>query len=133
MFTLSYAKENNAITGFQPLSNSATNKTLLSPQNLINQHTIAAIISVPVDVFKWWSMQYNFTGIWQQNNAIYQKAPVKINQMNFNINSTQSFRLPKEFSMELSGFYQSPSLNGISLGRDFGAVGCWNKKETGKQ
>ncbi len=129
LFTLSYTKENNAITGFQPSSDSTTNKTLLSPQNLINQHTIAAIISVPVDVTKWWSMQYNITGIWQQNNAIYQKVPVRINQMNFNINSTQSFRLPKDFSMELSGFYQSPSLNGISLGKDFGALDVGIKKK----
>jgi hypothetical protein len=54
-------------------------------------------------------MQYNITGIWQQNNAIYQKAPVRINQMNLNINSTQSFRLPKEFSMELSDFINRPA------------------------
>jgi hypothetical protein len=128
-FSLSYTKEDQAITGFQPSTDSTTNKTIFTPQNLINQNTVSAILSVPINVTKWWSMQYNITGVWQQINALYKAAPVRLQQLYANINGSQNFRLPKDWSLELSGFYQSPSLNGIFLSKGFGSLDLGIKKK----
>lgn len=128
LFSISYSKEDHAITGFQPSSDSVSNKTILTPQNLVNEKTIAGTLSVPVQAAKWWSMQYNITGIWQQINALYNNTPIRIQQLNVNINSNQSFKLPKDLSVELSGFYQSPSLNGIFAGSAFGSLDIGIKK-----
>ena len=132
VFSASYTNENNSITGFQPSSDSVTNKTILTAQNLKSLKTMAVILSIPVDVTKWWSMQYNITGIFQQINALYQKVPVRINQANLNVNTSQTFKLPKEVSIEMFGFYQSAALNGIFIGRPYGTVDIGVKKKLPK-
>jgi hypothetical protein len=129
LFSLSYSVEAHAITGFQPNSDSATNKLTLSPQNLRNQKLISAIISVPVNVAEWWTMQYNFTGIWQQINAFYHDEPVRLSQINYNITSNQNFKFSKSWSATLTGFFQSASLNGISIVKPIGSLDFGIKKK----
>jgi hypothetical protein len=74
-------------------------------------------------------MQYNFTGLWQQGNALYKTVPVIVRQANFNINAVERFTLPKDFSIELSGFYQSTSLLGIYRTHPFGSVDVGVRKK----
>ncbi len=71
LFSLSYSKENNAITTFQPYTDSLTNKLILSAENLINQKTASVVIAVPVTITKWWNGQLSPTALWQQANALY--------------------------------------------------------------
>jgi len=131
LLSLSYTKEDQAITGFQPAVDSVTGKTILSPQNLVNQKIVTVIISIPLQVTSWWSMQYNITGLGQQVNAIYKNAPVSLEQVNMNITASQKFTLPKAWFFELTGFYQSPSLNGIFLTKAFGSLDVGIKKNLG--
>jgi hypothetical protein len=44
-------------------------------------------------------------------------------------NSSHSFKLPKKFSLELSGFYNSPAINGIRKVSAIGAVNIGLRKE----
>jgi hypothetical protein len=131
LFSLSYTKEDHTITGFQPEIDSVTYKSVLSPQNLVNQKILSAVLSIPVTVSKWWSMQYNITGLVQQVNALYKGAAVRLEQANVNINSTQKFTLPGAWTIELSGFYQSRSLSGISVLRAYGSLDVGIKKNLG--
>lgn len=132
VFSISYSVEKNAITGFQAEIDSNKLTTILRPQNLENQKTISAIISIPVKVNDWWNMQFNITGLWQQVNAIYQKEPVRLSYANINIYGSQQFKLPKNFSLELSGFYQSKSLSGLSTVKPFGTLDIGLKKKLGQ-
>ncbi len=127
----SFTKENNAITFFQPTVDSASNKTINKPENLDHQKSAAVVISVPVTAAPWWSMQYNVTGTWQQVNTFYEKEPVKIAKKNISINMTQSFTLPANFTVELSGFYSSPSLNGITVVKSMGLLDFGIRKKLG--
>ncbi|MDI3322172.1 outer membrane beta-barrel family protein [Pinibacter soli] len=113
LLSVSYSKETNSIAGFQPKSDSTTNKLLLSAQNLNNVKTVSVILSLPFNVTKWWVMQLNLTGLWQQINATYKGDPVSADQINYNINASERFTLPKNFSLEISGYYQSKFLGGI--------------------
>ena len=128
LFSLSVSHEANAITGFQPQSDSISNQVSYTPQNLRNQKMASAIISIPVIVNHWWSMQYNLTGNWQQVNAIYEKMDIRISQANLNLNLNQRFTLPKNYYLELSGFYQSPSLNGVFKRKAYGSLDLGFKK-----
>ena len=74
-------------------------------------------------------MQYNITGIFQQINALYRTVPVRINQANVYINTSQTFKLPKDVSIEMFGFYQSAALSGISVERPYGTVDIGIKKK----
>lgn len=129
LFSVSYSREDNAITGFQPKSDSVNRKIVFTPENLDNQKTISAILSIPLTINKWWSMQYNTTGLLQQVNAFYKGDPVQFEQFNFQININQNFKLPKNIAIELSGFYQSPMLNGIFLTKQSGTVDLGIKKK----
>lgn len=128
---VSFSKENNAITFFQPTVDSVSNKTISKPENLDNQKLVAVALSVPVKVATWWSMQYNITGTWQQVNAWYEKERVRIAQKNIRVNMTQSFTLPANFSIELSGFYNSRNLNGIVMIKPMGSLDFGVRKKLG--
>ncbi len=58
-------------------------------------------------------MQNNISGEWQQLNAFYKGTPLTISQPNFRLNSTQSISLPKNYSIEVNGNYQSAGFFGM--------------------
>ena len=122
LLSLSYSKEDNAIVGFQPDPDSLNGKTVFSPQNLLNKKVVSAIFSIPVTLNNWWDMQYNISGLWEQSNLFYQKKRLRLNQFNYRVNVSERFKLPKQFSIELSGFYQSPAIDGILIGKAIGSV-----------
>ena len=62
MLNITYTNEKNSIAAFQPHIDSIKNKSTLYAENLINQETVSAVISLPVEAAKWWIMQYNITG-----------------------------------------------------------------------
>ncbi|WP_276500123.1 TonB-dependent receptor domain-containing protein [Terrimonas pollutisoli] len=121
-FSVAFAKEDHAIAEFQPTVDSVTNKTIVTAENLKNKKLVSAVVSIPVSVSKWWSMFYNITGLWEQVNAIYKNEPVHLENKNINIYMSQRFNLPKDFSIELSGFYLSRSLRGIAMNRAMGKL-----------
>ncbi len=131
LLQVSFTKEDNTITFFQPTVDSTSNITINKPENLDHQKSVVVMLSVPVTVAPWWSMQYNVTGTWQQVNAIYEKEPVRIAKKNISINMTQSFTLPWDFSVELSGFYNSSNLNGLSVIKPMGSLNFGLRKKLG--
>jgi hypothetical protein len=133
LFSISYSVEKKAITGFQAEIDSTRLITILTPRNLENQKIVSAIISLPVTVNEWWTMQFNITGLWQQVNAIYQKDAVRLNSGNINIYGSQQFKLPKKFTLELSGFYQSKSLSGLAIVKPLGMLNMGLKKKLGQK
>lgn len=116
VFSFSYTYEADPISNFAPRIDPATNKQTLAAENQKNQKTLTAVISFPLTVSKWWNMQNNAIASSQVLNAFYLGSPLVIRQKNFNINSIQTFILPKNFTIELSGFYQSGGLFGIYKG-----------------
>ncbi len=129
LLSLSYSFDDNAISGFQPQSDSVSNKVIVMPQNFINQKTASLVLSLPFSVTKWYEMQYNITARWQGINALYKSARVSITQTNFIINGNQRFTLPKDFSLEISGYYQSPMLFGLGRSKPTGSLDAGIKKK----
>ena len=122
MLSITYTDEKNSIAPFQPHIDSINNKSTLYAENLINQETVSAVISIPVTAAKWWIMQYNITGAWQQSNADYEDSLISLDQLSLNFNASQRFILPKDYSIVLSGYYQSPSLAGIYESKAYGSL-----------
>ncbi len=118
-FSVSFTNEEGSIANFQP-TNSNNNKEIFSAQNLDITKTFNLSIGLPFTINKWWNMQNNIQGNWQQINASYAKGPFTIVQKNYSLNSSQNFILPKNYSIELSGFYNSKALFGASVTKPFG-------------
>ncbi|MGE5106477.1 MAG: outer membrane beta-barrel family protein, partial [Sphingobacteriales bacterium] len=119
VFSVSYTKEDGSIANFQPKT-STNNKQILAAENLDNIKTLNISFSLPFTINKWWNMQNNLQGNWQQINAFFSKGPFSIEQKNYSFNTSQNFILPKGYSMELSGFYQSKALFGAYVTQPFG-------------
>jgi len=115
IFTLSYTHEDNTIESFQTQRIDTINNMLyLSARNFKYEQFATASFSLPFTVTKWWSMQNNINFDWKQVNTVYNDAPVQLAVFDYSINSTQHFNLPKDFSIELTGFYMSPSYFGTA-------------------
>lgn len=128
-FAITYSKESNSIQAFQPKVDSVLNKQVLSAENIRSLKTLNASISVPITINNWWSMQYNFTGTWQEANADLKSGPLRVSKTNWAVNGNQRFTLPKNWSAEISGFFQSADLFGVYVQRPAGLLDVGIKKK----
>ncbi|MBC7947743.1 MAG: outer membrane beta-barrel protein [Chitinophagaceae bacterium] len=133
VFSLTYSIESNTIARFQTEVDVSTNKQTLRAQNLDETRLLTASLALPFNFNKWWTMQLNVIGSRQEVSAFYNKEPVKLSLANFNVSGAQTFKLPKDYTLELSGFYQSPSLFGISRFRGLGRIDVGAQKKLGKK
>ena len=67
-------------------------------------------------------MQNNFTWILQRLKTLYEGQQVDITQTNYKINSIQNFTISKSISAEISGYYQSRSLEGVYVSEPMGSL-----------
>jgi len=131
VLSVSYTKEDGSIANFQPKV-SKDNKQIYASENLDNIKTLNISISLPFTITKWWNMQNNIQGNWQQLNATFSKGPFSVEQINYSFNSSQNFTLPKNYSVELSGFYQSKGLFGATVFKSFGMANFGLQKRFGE-
>ncbi len=122
IFSVSYSYETNTITNFTPSVNPVTNVETLAAANQKSNTIWAAALSVPVNVNKWWTMQYNVIGNSQALEGSVSGKAVTIKQDYLQLTSQQSFSLPKDYTVELSAFYSTKSTFGIFTAPAFGEL-----------
>jgi hypothetical protein len=132
IFSLSYSHDKDAIARFQSRIDPVTNKQYIAAENLNNIKTLSASFSLPFTITKWWNSQNNLNGRAQEVNTVFDGSEVQIRQVNFQLSSSQNFTLPKNFSIELSGFYYSSGLFGLTKFDPFGAVNFGLQKKFGE-
>lgn len=81
--------------------------------NLEDQHNYSLSVGAPVTITEWWSTYTNMTAAYTKNKADYGDGKlVDLNAKFVNIYSQQTFKLPGNFTLEVSGWYNSPSIWG---------------------
>lgn len=130
IFSVSYTDTKDAFSMFQPHIDSVTNKVVARTENMDGDKLVSALISLPVTVNNWWNMQNSVMGIWQRLDVLYLKEDVRVNQKYFRLSSSQTFILPKDFSIQLSGFYQSSGFLGMGILEPFGSLDFGVRKKT---
>lgn len=111
LLSLEHTHENNAIQYYQPVLYEGTNQQVFTTLNLNYKNTSSLVLSIPIDFTRWWTMNVNILGVRSQ----LETQELEKRDLNYyRINMSKNFKLPADFSIELSGFYQSESLNGIS-------------------
>ncbi|MEO6730802.1 MAG: outer membrane beta-barrel family protein [Ferruginibacter sp.] len=128
VFSISYTREDESIAGFQPKVYKG-NKQIFAAENLDNIKTVNISLSLPFTITSWWNMQNNLQGNWQQMNAVYKKGPFRVEQKNIAFNSSQNLVLPRNYSAELSGFFQSKGLFGAAVIKARGALNAGIQKK----
>jgi outer membrane receptor protein involved in Fe transport len=133
VFSLSYSIETASIARFQVDVDLATNKQYMRAQNLDKTRMLNASISLPLTITKWWSLQSNIMGTYQRVNAFYKNEPKDISMGMASISAAQTFKLPKDYVLELTGFYRSAGLSGIAQIQGLGRVDIGAQKKLGKR
>ncbi|PWV55942.1 TonB-dependent receptor domain-containing protein [Chitinophaga sp. S165] len=129
IFSLLFSRDDHPIARYQLSESPAANILYVSPQNLVYQNNITFQTTLPFKVNNWWDMSYSFTGGLRQFKADHTLQPVTKSYFGYSLNFTETFKLPANFSAELTGWYNSPFYNGtIKVGR-MGTVSAGVKKE----
>ncbi len=77
-------------------------------------------------------MSYGFVGGWRQFKVVHTVQPVEKTYFGYSLNFSESFKLPSNFFMEISGWYNSSSYDGSKKVEGFGALNAGVKKELKK-
>ncbi|OQP41108.1 hypothetical protein A4H97_14145 [Niastella yeongjuensis] len=129
ILSLAYSYEADPITNFSPMIDSTTNKETLAAANQDNRQTVTISLLLPVTFTKWWNMQLNISGSFQQLKGWYNNAVLSIDNKNFLLSGQQNFILPKDFTFALSGFYRSAGLFGIYKTKGVGSLDAGLQKK----
>jgi hypothetical protein len=130
---VAYSYESDPITNFSPKIDSITNKETLAAENQDNRQTVTVSISIPVTITKWWNMQANLSGSFQEIKGWYNGVPISIDNKNLLFSGQQNFILPKDFTLSLSGFYRSAGLFGIYKFKALGSLDAGIQKKLVKK
>jgi hypothetical protein len=120
--TLAYSRIKDVIVREVPKQIAEENKTFITTENLDHQDNLSLTVSMPIPVTKWWSLQTNLTGVYNRYQTFYQGELYDVNQINYNIFANNQFRLPKGWSAELSGFYNSRAVYGFFMVQPQGMI-----------
>jgi outer membrane receptor protein involved in Fe transport len=105
ILSMSYSYMDHPINN-QPELDEKTNRLVNTVTNGSNFQMVYLNLSLPFKITKWWNSQNNLSGSWRQSNNFYKKK-IKQETIGFFANITQTFTLPKNISLELSGWYNS--------------------------
>ncbi|MEO7312218.1 MAG: outer membrane beta-barrel family protein [Chitinophagaceae bacterium] len=129
VISLGYTYEAQSIASFQTEVNAASNQQYIIARNLTSTQIVFGSLSLPISITKWWFSQLNLNTTWQNVKADYKQKSLAVSKFDYNISGFQSFTLPKDYAIELSGFYQSATLFGASPSRPFGSFNAGIQKK----
>ncbi len=115
--SFSYSRTNDFFTRITDTVN--TSASFITFVNLANQQTWNLTVSYPFSPTEWWSIYSNVSAYRVKNVADYGDGKtINVDANVFSLFSQHTFSLPKDFSIELSGFYSSPGIWGGNFETD---------------
>lgn len=112
IFSVQHSMDNDVIAQFQPTLHEETNTTFLRTENIDHRQTVSIIVAFPLQLTSWWETQNNFTANYQKVNSELNGEAYAVDQTGIQVVLTNSFTLPKKYTIELMGYYMSPSIMG---------------------
>lgn len=128
-FSLLFSKDDYPIARYQLTQKPAGTLLYISPQNPAYQNNLTFQANLPWKVNNWWNMNYGFVGGFRQFKLDHTIQPVKKTYFSYTLNFNQTFKLPKNFSVEFSGWYSSLFYNGSVKLEGLGMLNAGIKKE----
>ena len=110
--TLSYSRTKDVAVQFIT-QNDATSVTKQTNENLNNLNNLSLNVSLNFNPVSWYRTNNNFTGFYNKYERKALSGNMSKEQASYNINSINTFVLPQNYSIELSGFYNSKTVYGL--------------------
>ncbi len=111
--SLTYSDTRDMITQISQ-QNDSTRIINVIRKNLGRAQNYSANVYVPIEVTKFWKMHNNVSVYFNKfDDSNLEGAAFTANKIAYNLNSSQSFTLPKDFAFEVSFWLNSPRINGV--------------------
>lgn len=112
-FKLAYSRTNDKITRLIGPDDSDPRANFISWDNLATQEVYSFNASIPVTINKWWDAFFNASANYTDNQADYgNNAIVDVQNYGYTLYQQHTFKLPKAFKGEISGYYSGPGVWG---------------------
>ncbi|MCU0339791.1 MAG: TonB-dependent receptor family protein [Spirosomaceae bacterium] len=132
--SLGYSRINDVIANQIPKQIASENKTFITTENLDHQDSYNLTVSLPLPIQKWWMMQSNISAFYNRFRSFYYGADLDVSQFGASVFVNNNFTLPKGYTAELSGFWNSPTQYNLLQARAQGQISMgvaksfWNRK-----
>lgn len=120
--TIGYSRISDMISNEIPGQNAEENILYITSDNLDKQDNATFTISAPIPVRKWWNIQVNAGAVYNRYKSFYLDALYDVVQFSWNGYMSNQFTLPKEWSVELSGWYNSKTIYGFTVAKPQGMI-----------
>lgn len=111
--SLEYSHTKDPIAPFQPEIDLVNKRQIFRSQNLDYQKIYSINLSIPWIINDWWDVQLNSGSFYIQLRTAHLEENTSLDFFNFTANLTSNFKLPNNYSAELTGGYQSKRNFGI--------------------
>lgn len=119
---LSFRYELDPILRYQITSNTSKDIGISSPQNLDYQKSINLFLGYPIQIANWWKLLLNTSTSLRNYRVSYSLKPTEKTFVFQSFNFSQNIQLPKNFEIELSGWYNLPFFEGTNKLKGFGVM-----------
>lgn len=133
IISLQYSHSRKEIVSYQPENDSQSENLIYRAQNLKYANTIGVTNSYSFAVATWWEVQSTLTATYQTAQTSHLPDNAGFHLYGLNANVTSIFQFPKNFALEISGFYQSRLLAGIAEYLPQGSLNAGIQKKMGEK
>ncbi|WP_435357901.1 outer membrane beta-barrel protein [Emticicia sp. SJ17W-69] len=112
----------NPILRYQITANATKDLGISSPQNLDYMKSLNLFVSYPWQITQWWKFTLNSLTSLRNYKVSYSLLPAEKRFVYQNLNISQQIKLPKNYEIELSGWYNFPYFEGPNIIKAFGAA-----------
>jgi outer membrane receptor protein involved in Fe transport len=131
IMSLRLTHSRNEIVTWQGEQDQDTNNFTFRSQNLKYLNTLALMNSYSIDLCSWWKIQSNVTIQYQVAETSHLQNNATLSIYGLNAYMLHQLKLPKAFSIEVSGLYQSKSRSGTAQYLSFGSLNAGVQKNFG--
>lgn len=112
VLSVSYVSEVDVTTSIFT-QNDQTKESVSMPENLNSAHYLSVSSGGSFNIAKWWNANLQLAAAYKDLISPIQGADFKNSGYNWSGNMENYFNLPDKWRLSLSGYYSSPSVNGI--------------------
>ncbi len=123
-FTYTYKNAYSFFIGYENLNNNYTHlifqddSTKISTYRASNfkvRNNLNIGVNINKELFKWWTISYSAQYTFFKYNSIVNNSPFIVTSHKFNISLDNTFILPKDFTINVFGFYTSPHYDATDI------------------
>lgn len=116
-----------------PMVDPVTNRQLNVPDNLDLEKVAGINMSVPWHPTAWWEVNNNLFANYREINFELESLPLQLHNIEYGFNLRHSFTLPRGFTIEASGDFQSPGYWGTTYWKATGSLNIGIEKDMGSK